>query len=230
MLVSLFLFGTVWFWLLLGAAALFIGICVNRESFGKATLCLLGFFGALTLFGDFNVIHWLAHNGTTFLIGLGVYLAVGVLWSFAKWFFFVRRLRDEYLDRRRAFLDQNGVSGDVIPDGLKARWTQEINQSWQQRRQTTYPPRARDYKGKITAWMTYWPWSLVVTMIDDPIRKLFSALFRMVQGAFQGISDNAFKGVQSDFVVPTDASKPGNGTPPPVDPERRDASRPQDNF
>lgn len=230
MLLSLFLFGTIWFWLLLGAAALFIGICVSRDSFGKATLCLFGFFGALTLFGDFNVLHWLAHNGTSFLIGLGFYLAVGVFWSFAKWFFFVRRLRDEYLERRRAFLDRNDVRGDVIPDQLKKRWAAEIEQSWSRRGQTTYPPRARTYKGKITAWMAYWPWSLVVTMIDDPLRKLFNALFRMVQGAFQGVSDNAFRGLKDDFNIPTDASKPGNGTPPSADPERRDASRPQDNF
>ena len=231
MLFSLFVIGTFWFWLLLGAAALCVGVCVTRESFGKATLFMLGTFLALALFGDFNVLHWLRGHAAEFLVWFAAYFAIGTAWSVAKWWFFVRRVRDEYDERKREFLRNHDVQGEAIPENLKARWREQMGQphGYLARNSSvrTFPPRARDYKGKITAWMVYWPWSMLVTLIDDPIRKLFSAIFRAIQGVYQRISDSAFKSVSADFDEAPSAPKTGNGTPPPSGPERR-AARPED--
>lgn len=216
MLLGLFLVGTLWFWILLAVAALVVGVCVARESFGKATLSVMLTFALLGFLGDFNVLHWLRENAVAFLVYLVAYFAIGTVWSVGKWWFFIRRRRDEYNEQKSAFLLQNGITDGLLPESLKTRWRDYVSSSYECRgRAARFPPRVRDYKGKITAWMMYWPWSFVVTIVDDPIRKLFNAIFRAIQDVFQRISDSAFKDVKGDFEAPTPKAPPstgGNGT------------------
>lgn len=236
MLLGLFLVGTLWFWILMAVAALVVGVCVARESFGKATLSVVATFALLGFLGDFNVLHWLGTHAAEFAVYLAAYFAIGTAWSVGKWWFFVRRRRDEYNEQKSAFLRQNGVAGSAIPDALKTRYREWMDASYDsgsgRRFRAGFPPRARDYKGKITAWMMYWPWSFVVTIIDDPIRKLFNAIFRAIQDVFQRISDSAFKDVKSDFEAPSPKAPPsgGNGrdlkpVPPDVDDDRTTSFR-----
>src|SRR5690242_6194152 len=96
MLLGLFLVGTLWFWILLAAAAVVVGICVARESFGKATLSVVCTFALLGFLGDFNVLHWLSAHATEFAIYLVAYMVIGTVWSVGKWWFFVRKERDRY--------------------------------------------------------------------------------------------------------------------------------------
>lgn len=224
MLFSLFVIGTFWFWSLLAVAVLFIGVCVSSERFGKATLCVLGTLLVLALFGNFNALNWLRDNPIrNTLIGFAAYFAIGAVWSVAKWWFFVRRKREEYDEMKRRFLDAHKVSGDAVPNHLKSSWREHLDRSTGFGRRSPFPPRARDFKSKIIAWMTYWPWSMILTLVDDPIRKLFNAIFEAIQGAYQGISDNAFKSVSADFEEsPPPAPKTGNGTPAPRAPDRSD--------
>lgn len=230
MLLGLFLVGTLWFWILMAVAALVVGVCVARESFGKATLSVVATFALLGFLGDFNVLHWLVTHAAEFAVYLVAYFAIGTAWSVGKWWFFVRRKRDEYNDQKNAFLLQRGIKDGVIPDDLRAKWREWIDNQYDGRRsvgRSAYPPRARDYKGKITAWMMYWPWSFVVTIVDDPIRKLFNAIFRAIQDVFQRISDSAFKDVKGDFEAPPPKAPPtgGNGRgskPVPEDPDAGD--------
>lgn len=48
-------------------------------------------------------------------------------------------------------------------------------------------------KGRIIHWMLYWPLSALWTLIDDPVRKLFSAAFHRFEGIYQGITDQIMK-------------------------------------
>ncbi len=216
MWLSLFVIGTLWFWLLLAAAAVVMAVCVAREAFGRATLTLVATLAVLTLFGDFNVLSWLRHHSVSFLIYLSVYLAAGTAWSVAKWWFFVRNLRAGYDEGKLRFLRENKVDGTAIPAELREGWRRNAHRYMPDRLGRLAPdisegvvPRARDYKGKIMSWMIYWPLSLIGTLIDDPIRKLFQAIFNAIQGAFQRISDRAFKGVEDDF-----RDEPGAQPPP----------------
>ena len=257
-MLTLFLFGTVWFWLLAALVVLTVGVFIARESFGKATLSLVAFFALLAFCGDFNVLHWLkTHAFEAAVYGAG-YFAAGTGWAIWKWWFFVRRLRDKYNELKTQFLQQHDVADGPIPDRLKAAWLQWFTQYGAREftgerydgfngnvRSAT--PKARNYKGKITSWMIYWPWSLIVTMIDDPIRRLFRAIYTAIQDMLQSISDKAFAGTDDYFkaaAAPTappaapggpgathdvpDAA-PGNGASP-QNPPRRETRGGHDTF
>jgi hypothetical protein len=53
-------------------------------------------------------------------------------------------------------------------------------------------PRAVNNKARITAWMSFWPYSLVGTLLNDPVRRLFNAIFSWVKGLYQKMADAMF--------------------------------------
>lgn len=81
------------------------------------------------------------------------------------------------------------------PDFKKKVWACYLDDGTYKEYGFEYKPNPRRYKGRITTWMTYWPWSLVWTMINDPIRKAFNMIFRKLSTVFSGISEGAFKGM-----------------------------------
>jgi hypothetical protein len=51
----------------------------------------------------------------------------------------------------------------------------------------------REYKGKIITWMAFWPFSLVWTLIDDLVVRLWENLYKMLTGIFRRISEAVFR-------------------------------------
>lgn len=219
MWASLFLVGTFWFWALLAAAAVVLFMCIAGERTGRATLSVIATFALLALFGDFNVLAYVRDHGLAFCLYLAGYFAVGTAWAVGKWWFYVRKQRVKYDERKRAFLEGHGVAGDAIPENLKAEWQAVVGGHGVDdyaipRSIRSLVPRARDNKGKIMTWMVYWPWSFIWTMIDDPIRKFFKMIYNRIQGVLESISARAFQGTENDF--PTSPSDPPNGGNPPA--------------
>ena len=215
MLLSMFMFGTFWFWALLGVGMIVMTAFIVHEKDVKAALTLIVVLAALALFGDFNALAWVRAHAVGFCVGLGVYLAVGTVFAVFKWWRFVGRLRDKYDEAKAQYLQSRGLSGPNIPVEHRERWRNHVRQYVSDLR-GQFPPQAREYKGKIVSWMTYWPWNLLWTLINDPIRRLFKAIFQAIQGTLQGISDRAFQDTADDFkteeppAAPSTPSKNGD--------------------
>jgi hypothetical protein len=58
---------------------------------------------------------------------------------------------------------------------------------------TFYKPEVTSNKGKIVAWICYWPFSLIGTFINDPIRRLVNFLFTKLKATYQKMSDKVFQ-------------------------------------
>lgn len=54
-------------------------------------------------------------------------------------------------------------------------------------------PRATEHKSRITGWVGYWPFSMVGTMINDPLRKLIDFIFTWFNGLYQRMSNYIFR-------------------------------------
>lgn len=132
------------------------------------------------------------------------YIGLGVAWSFPKWWFYVRRIRDQYTDALQRYkrharipleqkLTQDQIDGffrHVHEYGYMS--TEGYRESWS----TVMPVQASKNKNKILVWMMYWPFSLVWTLIDEPFKKAFYFLFDQIKGLYQSISERAFAGVE----------------------------------
>lgn len=165
MLVALLALG-LWPLLTIAAVSIAIIYCLEEEAGGGATLALLVGAGIVAWTTHTNPLPWLQHNAGLVVGSVAGYFAVGVLWAFVKWYFFLLNVRD-----------------DVVAHPDKYQYA-------------TFPPKVSDSRGRITTWMTYWPWSATWTLINDPIKRIWRAIYRLVAGKLQSISNRVFRDVE----------------------------------
>lgn len=168
-MATLFLFGSVFFWVLISLAILLILISTEMEesnSWGwlivMVTLALLYVGGNRELLT--NGLLYIKDNPGVILIILLIYIVVGVVWSFIKWYFFLLGLKDKI------------HSWTNIDSYTKCKFEASYN------------------KERIINWMIYWPISAIWTLINQPIRKIFNRIYTGVEKQFQRISDNVTDG------------------------------------
>lgn len=205
MLLTLFAVGTFWFWALLVVHFCVLLALIEYEKVGWATISLIAAFALLHFFGDFNIVAAALHNPVTALVVAGCYFVAGTVWSVVKWWFFVRNCREEYDERKAEFLRQNGVEGTAVPDKLKPKWKENLSFGYGRRNSRLGEdviPKAAKHKGRIMTWMCYWPWSMVWTVLNDPVKRLFKQIYLQIQGLLQSISNRAFSGVEADLADP----------------------------
>jgi len=53
-------------------------------------------------------------------------------------------------------------------------------------------PLASQHKGTITGWMAFWPFSFVGTLLNDPVRRIVTFMFRHFKALYQKMSDRIF--------------------------------------
>ncbi len=224
MLIQILALGTLWFWLLLATVSCILFALIENERFVWATVVLAVTVGALYLFGDVNLVGAVFRHPTEAgLVVLGYFLA-GTLWGVIKWWFYVQRERRHYEEFKAEWLEARRVSGVVVPPELRKEFREAVGQrfdkSWSDRyyhpayrsgqdddrkeepAEVPMPcivPKARDHKAQILGWMIYWPWSLIWTLINDPVKRAFKWIYHQIQDLLQKISDRAFKGTEEDL-------------------------------
>lgn len=177
------------------------------EKFGWATtLFIVSIVGAVVgaHFMDLHPFQWLVSHGVEAVLYVVAYVGAGLVWSFGKWFFFLWRFRDKYREYKLKFLHglnpaftaDMPVPTDQLPHFYDFLDRQERYSSAYYRVFKDNPlskkPRAVNNKARITAWMSFWPYSLVGTLLNDPVRRLFNAIFSWVKGLYQKMADAMF--------------------------------------
>ena len=169
----IFVFGTLWFWLLITLAYILICISLEYPRYGGsgatlvfvATCAILWFFGGTTLRDIFSYINEHPWKSLLFLLE---YFLVGVIWSFAKWYFFLLN-RKEKIEKQ---IEAKQSYFDSIPS-------------------------AKDYKGRIISWMTYWPMSIVWTFLNDPFKRIFKYIYSIFEKWYESMSNRMFADIRS---------------------------------
>ena len=198
MLLDLFIIGSIWFWLLSGVWFIALVIFLDCEKGTQATLTMIAFFAALVLLGDFNPLPWMKLHALESIALVVGYFAAGAAWSFVKWYFYVLRIKDRVQEAKTKFLERSKITDGKIPDSHKARWKEILNSEFGYRRRSL-PPKATENKSRILMWMSYWPFSAVWTLINDPVKRAFEYLYARLSGLMQKISDHIFKDLKADL-------------------------------
>lgn len=99
------------------------------------------------------------------------YAGVGVIYIWLKWVSFVRgiaRRKQEWLANNKG---REPMSYDVGARHL--------------------PVKVGHYKSDIFGWFYFWPLSAAWTLLNDPVRRLFNAVYDQIAGSLQRIADKA---------------------------------------
>jgi len=161
--MSLFAFGTIWFWILMAAAFVCAIIATEKGSGLGAfstmfvTIALLDLFGNKVPLNDF--FSYCIHHGVMTLISVAVYILLGVCWAILKWYTFLLKKRDEIISKNATLYEA---------------------------------PQVGEHKSAIMIWMFYWPFSLLWTAIDMPIKRAYLFIYRSIAQWLQGMSNKIF--------------------------------------
>jgi hypothetical protein len=139
--------------------------------------------------------------GTTLLFVLG-YLVVGVVWSFLKWNEFVKRkiniykkVRAELIVKRPDFDENSNKSVEMLCQKLRENgisvWGHDVKTMAELKLKMM--PIGSENKAGIIAWISYWPLSLLATLLNNPFRRLFEYVYSLVANAYDKISQKHFK-------------------------------------
>lgn len=194
-MLTLLAFGTIWFWFLAFAMICFLTMLVENEHGFGATVVFL--FSLLALDWIWRVplisIVWL-HPGTTLTL-VAVYFVIGTIWSIIKWYLYLHNKLVTYNERKADFLEAHHAT-ELTPQ-LASEMKQSMCSSWGPR----YPiaPNAREHKSDLTLWATYWPFSMLGTMLNDFVRKVWEYIYELFQSTYQKISHRVFRNVEADM-------------------------------
>lgn len=194
---------------MLGTCILFLitTILIEFELFGQATLLLVVSVIAAQFLNIYNVFAFVSANLTNILYVAVFYVAIGVAWSFIKWFSFLRNYRNKFRDLKGQFLKSIDRNDCVLDQELTNKFKRFINSytlfspikfrldytTSHQEMWVIEKPNASSKKSVIVGWMAFWPCSLLATMINDPVRKMFKWIFNFLKNSYQNISDIVFK-------------------------------------
>lgn len=184
---------------LIALAVIYVVGCflVELEWFGWATVILIATVVGVQTLQVFDILHYVADNILTSTLYAAGYIVVGVVWSFVKWFSYLMRYRDKFRELKQSFLVKHNVNDNVMPAEHKEAFENYMRNQWQKPEYSGLKhglkPVAAENKAKITAWMAFWPCSLISTLLNDPVRRLFRFLFNTFKVLYQKMADAVLK-------------------------------------
>jgi hypothetical protein len=191
--------GTVWFWIVLVLINIALIVMTEKSHGTGETLVALLALAFLQWVCGVPILTFMFSNPLYFVVGVILYVGTGVGWSFAKWYFFVAKKMRTYFECRTDYQNQRCVHPGTLENPTPVADPVELSRLCERRGIEVPPIDARKYKWRIIQWMTYWPWSFVWTMFDDPIRQLGNWIFEELQETYQAVARRAARGMVTDF-------------------------------
>jgi hypothetical protein len=200
-----FLFGTFWWWFVVVVWAFAEIIALDKDSGAWATAWLVLFFCFAQFLGKVNIVGSILENPLRAILYVVGYVAVGVGWSFMKWWLHVSEKAEDYKKERSEYLKRlvKNQKNTGVPLTLKSSEITEntpvpekYRQDWSRSRSYTHAvPKASENKERITTWIIYWPLSMLWSLIRDFIHRMIQRLVKSLQKWYDGITKRAFRGV-----------------------------------
>lgn len=184
--------GAVGWWLVLVAGLITLLLLTEHGRYRWTGVTVFALSAFLQFAAGINILGWIAANPLGFVVLVLGYAAIGVVYSLAKWrLSFLRQARerlDDFIARYKADVARKGSQSQAVSTDQE-RFVERMGWNWNS-------VRVRYNKARISAWIAYWPWSLLWTLIDDPFRKLGEWMYATFRSWYEALFANAFKGVE----------------------------------
>jgi uncharacterized membrane protein YgaE (UPF0421/DUF939 family) len=171
-------------------AAVVIMFSLELNSEGTATTAFsLAVALVLWNYGP-NIWNFISSDILTTSLFIVGYLVCGVVWSFIKWNEFVKSIYREFKKIKNNETFETHQELKTLCDQLRSNGLslgyKEVNSLEDVIEYIT--PKGIDNKSRIVAWISYWPLSLIATLLNNPFRRLFERTYNLVSGLYDKIS------------------------------------------
>jgi len=123
------------------------------------------------------------------------YVVAGVAWSAKKWNSFTGPIFDKYQTLKEEFIKQYKEINDKTREafvsrikdaGIASRYLSK--DSTEEEILDAIEPSTKGKKSVIIAWISYWPLSLLASLLNNPFRKFFTFIYNRVSGIYDYIT------------------------------------------
>lgn len=195
---ALFVLGGFWFWVSFIGLFFLVMAFSENDRYLLATISLgLFVWGVIA----FNVI---TLSLTSIAIILIVYALCGVVWSFIKWFSYLRKRAEMYAAYKVRWSKTVGIAGITESTNMRETLNDEEYYIFREYLSQSYfidytnsriIPTWKDKVDKLTGWMLFWPTSLFWTFLNDPLVRFFRWTVKRFGNWYDGIANKIFAGV-----------------------------------
>lgn len=171
-------------------------ILVESDSIGWATTVSLITIAIVGYINKNDAVQFFKEHALHVAVGLLCYLAVGVVWSFIKWTLHLIKFRSRFRDESHAWklAEKLPVDQPIPPeramDFITSLGYSDFRSSLSLKDNVFQRPLARNFKKKIVSWMSFWPCSVVGYVLNDPVRRAFTAIFEAFRNSYQKVSNS----------------------------------------
>lgn len=200
---EVFVFGTFWFWALVAAEVVALYVFTECENGIGATLSLVVFGALLQFAGHIDILGYVVANPFLILGAAAAFFLLGLAYATFRWIIFVMDLREKYNDFKARFLKENYITGDVVPEHLRAVWKERLER-YSGSPSLDKVPQIRDNKGRWMRWAALWPFSLTIYLCKDFISGIVRRIYRAMEATLQRMADSIWSkaNIEEDLKVP----------------------------
>lgn len=186
-MLSLLALGAIGFWVSIILLFLIVSFLVENEKGVWSFVVICASIWGMSAFYHLALWAWVKANPIFLLKMFGLYVLVGIAWSFIKWTVFLAKKRVEYKEKKDAFQKYMEFT----------EWTPELLAKFAERNSHLLV-KASDHKGDLTFWASYWPFSILGTIFNDLFRKIWTHLYNLLHDVYQRIADSFMKEANAD--------------------------------
>jgi hypothetical protein len=191
-IAALVAFGSVWFWLIMIAAFCGIAALVENEEGVWATLVMVLTAVTLNWVWKVPIFKTCALHPWKALLWVLVYFVAGALWGLFKWWLYAHKQLAAYKELRDEFMKSENVT-ELTP-ALALKLKSKVGMRAE-------APSVSQHKCDITRWMTYWPFSVVGTLLNDFVRKAWNYIYVFMATTYDRISKHVFRKYEADVLL-----------------------------
>lgn len=155
-------------------------VLVECEWFTFSTICLILTVTSVHFLKIFNIVDFVKHNYIETGLYCFGYIVAGIIWSFVKWFSFLLKYKENLIERVEKFKKENP---DCLEESVRKHLLDRDYIG------ASEAPTAKKNKGRIIAWMSFWPMSLIGTFLNNPVKRLFTLIYNSISGLYQQMAD-----------------------------------------
>ncbi len=200
MIYELLAVGSFWFmfwFLILPSCILMYLLEDDKEAhFVPSLLTVFVCLITLHLLSSFNITTLIQSHWKFFIIFIFSYLCIGPAWGIFKWKLYIEKQHNKYLEFKRKFITKCGIKTNDTPDQYKEKFLREFQYEFDYK---SIIPQVDKNKERIITWMTFWPWSALWTLINDPIRAFYNYVYGRIADVLQKMVSKRFADVTKDF-------------------------------
>ena len=152
-----------------------------------ASAVALAIWGVVLYLLGFNVIEWVTTHSKAIVVIVLVYFAFMPVWMFVKWIFYAMKMKQALIDFRETQNEIVKPPPESFVANESSRSKETLEENW--KRTHLYPPKVSEHKSNLMTWGIYWPFSLLATLVDEPVRRFFNTVFNAMKGVLQKASD-----------------------------------------